>query len=197
MASLAALAAAAAARWAWASADRRPLGEATGPGRHRRPVVRRTRFEGPVRRDVGGQRAPERSSATSRSKVSGVWAPTKRWLTCTHGARSQSARHSASSRVMTRPAVVPPASTAERSTRRARAVRRRRRAGRRCWCTPPPRACPPARCAACRRRRPCRAPRPGSRPTSSAMSTMASGVSQPSCSWARWQSGMSAERGSG
>ena len=71
------------------------------------------------------------------------------------------------------------------------------RAGRRCWCTPPPRGCPPARCGACRRRRRCRTPRSGVTPTRSAMSAMASGVSQPSCSWARWQRGMRAERGSG
>ena len=34
-------------------------------------------------------------------------------------------------------------------------------------------------------------------PTSSAISSMASGRSQPSCSWARWQTGISAERGCG
>ena len=34
-------------------------------------------------------------------------------------------------------------------------------------------------------------------PSSSAISLMASGRSQPSCSWARWHRGISAERGSG
>ena len=77
------------------------------------------------------------------------------------------------------------------------AARARRRGGRRCWCRPPPRRCPRARCGACRRRWRCPAPRPAVTPHSSAISLMASGRSQPSCSWARWHRGMSAERGSG
>ena len=103
------------------------LGSGRGPPGlglgHRRPLrghprrvrlagrsVRCTRLRVPCS-GMSAERAPERSSATSRSNVSGVWAPTKRWLTCTHGARSQSARHSASSRVMVPSAVVPPALT--------------------------------------------------------------------------------------
>ena len=60
---------------------------------------------------ISSSRAPERSSATSRSNDSGVWPPTKRWLTWTQGVRSQSARHSASSRVMAPSGVVPPVLT--------------------------------------------------------------------------------------
>ncbi len=71
---------------------------------------RRTRISVPCG-GMSSDRAPDRRSATRASKDSGVWAPTKRWLTWTHGARSQSARHSASSRVNTPSAVVPPALT--------------------------------------------------------------------------------------
>ena len=81
---------------------------ATWLGSASRPVVRSTRFRVPWS-GMSAERAPDRSSATSRSNDSGVWAPTNRWLTCTQGGRSQSARHSASSRVTVPSAVVPPA----------------------------------------------------------------------------------------
>ena len=104
---LAASAAAARSAWAWAMAAR---SAATRWRSASSPVVRTTRFKVPCG-GISSARPPARSSAISRSKLSGVWAPTKRWLTCTQGARSQSARHSASSRVMAPSAVVPPALT--------------------------------------------------------------------------------------
>ena len=100
-----------------ASAAWRPRRRPWRPARPRSsPVgleapVRRTRTKVPCGRDVVG-RAPRRAGRRpGRRRSPGSDAPTKRWLTCTHGARSQSARHSVSSRVNIPSAVVPPAPT--------------------------------------------------------------------------------------
>ena len=60
---------------------------------------------------MSSARAPGPEVGDQRIEALGVWSPTNRWLTCTQGARSQSARHSASSRVIIPSAVVPPALT--------------------------------------------------------------------------------------
>ena len=115
---------------------------------------------------AGGSRRRGRRRAARRSgdrRSPGVWAPTKRWLTWTHGARSQSARHSASSRVIAPSAVVPPLLTPRR--RLGVLEELQRPVSRQAMLVHTATTCVPDRlgCAACRRTRPCPAPRPGSR----------------------------------